>query len=235
VKVIGKGLIASVFQGKDYGKDVIIFASGVSKSRENSLHNFEKERALLIDTLAQNKKLIYFSTCSAGASPRITSPYIAHKLKMEKLVLESSSNIIIRLPQVVGKSRNSSTLVNFFAKKIYRMEPFEIEVNTIRNIIDVDDVRIITEYILEKNEIGEIHDCSLPISFSVLRIVKQLEIILNMKGLYTEKLGDPITYRPSEIIFKAVREGRLEISDSYLYDILLKHYSAFSSWVDDLT
>ncbi|MDB4086019.1 hypothetical protein N9539_06820 [Amylibacter sp.] len=234
MKVIGHGLIASVFRGKDYGKDVIIFASGVSKSRENSFYNFDKERVLLNNTLAQNKKLVYFSTCSAGASPGITSPYIAHKLKMEKLVLESSSNIIIRLPQVVGKSRNSSTLVNFFAKNIYRMEPFEIEVNTVRNIIDIDDVRLITEYILEKNEFGKIHDCSLPISFSVLRIVKQLEIILNIKGLYTEKLGEPATYQPSEIIFKAVRDGRLEVSDSYLYDILSKHYSAFSSWVDDL-
>ena len=223
MKIIGQGLIASVFYNEDYGDDYVIFASGVSKSIENSNSNFDRERVLLNDALAKNKKLVYFSTCSATPGFGIMSPYITHKLEMESLVLKNRSNTILRLPHVVGRSSNSVTLINFFAKKIYRQEPFQ-----------VDDVRRITQYILEKNEIGKIHDCSLPISFSVLEIVRQLEIILSLNSLHSQKLGKLVTYQPSEIIFHAVRDGRLEVSDSYLYDTLSKYYSDFTSWVHDI-
>ena len=100
--IIGNGLIANGFDKYRYNDDVLIFASGVSNSMENNENEFNKEYELLKDSIDIPSKLIYFSTCSIVDDSN-KSPYILHKIKMEKLIRENSNNyLIFRLPIVVG-------------------------------------------------------------------------------------------------------------------------------------
>ena len=59
--IIGNGLIAKSFE--NYNLDCIIFASGVSSSKEKSRDNFLREVNLLKETISNNpdKKIVYFS------------------------------------------------------------------------------------------------------------------------------------------------------------------------------
>jgi len=85
--IIGNGLIASAFNSNlRNNEDVIIFASGVSNSREVRSDEFFRERKLLVDTLALGKYIAYFSTCSVDDPELLNTPYVAHKKEMEALV-----------------------------------------------------------------------------------------------------------------------------------------------------
>ena len=140
VMVIGQGLIARSFYPR-YGKDgsVLIFASGVSNSREQRCSEFDRERILLTNALSSsNGKLVYFSSC--GVESRDSSPYMCHKRHMESLVLGSPEGMVFRLPQVVGRTENPNTLTNYLHARIVRGEQFTVWANAERNLIDIDDV-----------------------------------------------------------------------------------------------
>ena len=60
--IIGNGLISSVFldDSLDYG-NYIIFASGVSNSKETDYEKFEREKKLLFSTIENNyNNFIYY-------------------------------------------------------------------------------------------------------------------------------------------------------------------------------
>ena len=84
--VIGNGMIAKRFAAYTGNDQFIIFASGVSNSRTNDTAAYNREAALLLDTIKHNKDktLVYFSTCSIYDPGEKDSPYVLHKLKMEK-------------------------------------------------------------------------------------------------------------------------------------------------------
>jgi nucleoside-diphosphate-sugar epimerase len=142
--VIGNGMIATAFRNAgDINQDLLVFASGVSNSQEQSSEAFEKERSLLRDSIARfpECKTVYFSSCSVGF---IDSPYYRHKAAMEELVMqEARRHLVCRLPQVVGATRNA-TLVNHVAKRIRSREPVSVFENAYRNLIGIDDVVRIT-------------------------------------------------------------------------------------------
>ena len=62
--IIGNGLIANSFLDSDLN-NIIIFASGVSNSKEENLLEFDREKKLLLRIIYENfnKKIVYFSTC----------------------------------------------------------------------------------------------------------------------------------------------------------------------------
>ena len=64
--VVGNGMIANRFMSYKDDDDVIIFASGVSNSKDIVEENFVREFQLLHQTVKNNadKTLVYFSTCS---------------------------------------------------------------------------------------------------------------------------------------------------------------------------
>ncbi|AZA87213.1 hypothetical protein EG349_10640 [Chryseobacterium shandongense] len=87
--IIGNGIMANALQPYDK-EDVIFFASGVSNSLEKEASEFDRETTLLKSVISRNpdKKLIYFSTCSIYDPTKSESPYVIHKLKVEKLIAE---------------------------------------------------------------------------------------------------------------------------------------------------
>ena len=96
---------------------------------------------------------VYFGTCSV-ADPEVRhTAYVQHKLAMEQMVSAHSRNLILRLPQVAGKTPNPHTLLNFLYGRIARSESFNLWSKARRNIIDVADVTAIAEQLIMVNPI----------------------------------------------------------------------------------
>lgn len=137
--IIGNGLIGSKFrESEDLFEDNIIFTSGVSNSIENDIDDFKREEELILKTINNKFKFIYFSSILVNTSD---SPYYKHKHNMENLIKENTDNyLIIRLPQVIGKGGNKNNIINKFRDSIINGEEILIYMNIYRSIIDVDDV-----------------------------------------------------------------------------------------------
>lgn len=139
--VIGRGLIANAFKKYEHNDSVIIFASGVSNSKETNPEEFLREVNLLSKYFNSKSRLIYFSTCSIDDPSLSRSPYISHKLNMEGLIKENFDNyIIFRLPNVVGHCKNSNTSFNFFKENIQKGIEIKIQKNATRYFIDSEDL-----------------------------------------------------------------------------------------------
>ena len=186
--IVGSGMIAKAF--KEYGNSnkVLIFAKGVSNSLETKKEEFERETALLLETIEKyrDRTLVYFGTCSALDSQNNYNAYIEHKVKMENIIQENCKNyFIFRLPQVVGKA-TSPTLINFLATHIKNGTPFHLWKNSKRNLIDVVDVYKIASYLINngilKNKVTNIASSE---SVNITTIVKKIELLLDKKADYT--------------------------------------------------
>ncbi|CAB4143016.1 hypothetical protein UFOVP450_55 [uncultured Caudovirales phage] len=138
--VIGKGLLARAFRGYAADQEIIIFASGVSNSRETDEQAFLRERSLLGSLNNTKAKLIYFSTTSVLDPSLTQSRYVQHKLQMESYIENHIENyVIFRLPNVVGQSNNPNT---FFNSMRSGLEEGEVVImrEAYRRLIDVDDL-----------------------------------------------------------------------------------------------
>lgn len=184
--IIGNGLIASTFKENfSDSADVLIFASGVSNSQESNQKNFRRERKLLLEAIQEKKLFIYFSTCSLNDESVKNTPYGLHKQSMESIVKLSDRFIIFRLPQVVGESKNPSTLTNYLYRVISQNMRFSLWQYAYRNLIDIDDVTSIAN-ILIKNplNIGSTINIANRLMISMPNLVKIFEIVLNKKAKY---------------------------------------------------
>ena len=140
--IVGRGLLARAFEphfGKD--SDVVVFASGVSNSLETRASEFAREKRLLCRLLEdETKRLVYFGSCGVtAAEPQIT-PYMEHKRAMQSLVLSVPHGLVLRLPQVVAKTKNHHTLTNFLRDHIVSGKHFTVWAHAERNLIDIDDI-----------------------------------------------------------------------------------------------
>jgi|LakMenE18May11ns_1017448.scaffolds.fasta_scaffold9958546_14 nucleoside-diphosphate-sugar epimerase len=179
--IVGNGLIASVFlKNEENYKDYIIFASGVSSSKETKYEEFEREKTLLKNVLKKNNdlKLIYFSTI---LSDKIDNPYYQHKLNIENYIKKNCNNYkIYRIPQILGYSGNNDNLVNYFVNKIKKNEEISLYKNVKRSILDVEDLKNIVDVNIKspKNEILNISSIE---KISVVNLCKKIGDILNIK------------------------------------------------------
>jgi nucleoside-diphosphate-sugar epimerase len=183
--IIGNGMIAKVFSTYANRNDVVIFASGSSNSKTANTGDYERERRLLSSTLAESKdrKLVYFSTCSVTDPSLRETSYVQHKLQMEGLIREKSKNfLILRLSQAVGVSQ-SPTVLNFLHAKIKAGETFELWTKSFRNLIDVEDIFKIADFIIDSGRFNcEVVNVASSRSISVLKLVEQLEKFLGIRA-----------------------------------------------------
>lgn len=158
--IIGNGLLAKAFEIYRDNPSILIYASGVSNSKEYDKKAFEREKELLKQSIEKFGDLIfvYFSTTSIYDQELYTSPYVQHKLEIESIIRYSLKNYyIFRLPEVVGFSQNRNTITNFLYYSIIHKFPFEIWKNACRRIIDVEDIaKIAIKIIGEKQHINKI-------------------------------------------------------------------------------
>ena len=177
--IIGRGLIAKAFEKYSNDDNVIIFSSGVSNSLETRDSEFEREESLLKSNLFLDKKFIYFSTVSV-VDGSLKSPYINHKIKMEKIISDNHNNyLIFRLPIVVGNNANKITFFNSLKDKINNNE--ELKVFSVgRYLIDIDDLsETLPTLIDEQSEKNKTLNICFDNFSSVKEIIERMEFYLN--------------------------------------------------------
>jgi len=227
--IVGSGLVARGF--KDYLNDskVVIFASGVSNSRETRLASYEREERLLKTIIDSHykKTIVYFSTCSVYDNSVNQTSYVQHKLKMEQLIEKNCQKFyIFRLPQIVGKT-SSPTLINHLFDNIYNDENLAINKNSTRNLIGVNEVFLIANHLIKNNfYVNEITNIATPYNDSVIDIVLMIEKILKKKSNY--RLLD-IGEREAIDINKImdIIKNKNIFPEGYTYKILNNFYRAF--------
>jgi nucleoside-diphosphate-sugar epimerase len=188
--IIGSGFIATKF--KKYLKfikknKVIIYAAGISNSLEINKKNFAREIVQFKNFTQKNsKKLIYISTYSVNDNSRNNKLYVKNKIKIEKIIKKNSGEyIVIRLPEIIGKTKNLNTLTNFFYYNIINNKPFKVFKNSHRNLLDIDDAIKNCIKIIRKNKNKNKTINLLNKKFNTpLQIVTNLEKILQKKGIY---------------------------------------------------
>lgn len=153
--IYGNGLIAKSFIKYTKKKKIIFFASGVSNSKETSKSEYKKEIVILKKVLLNkkdNQLFIYFSSCSIFDPSKQNSSYVKHKIKIENIIRKFDNYYIFRLPTVIGRSSNNSTLINNLVHKLNNKKKIKILLGAKRNIIDISDVVKLVDLILMKNK-----------------------------------------------------------------------------------
>lgn len=225
--IVGNGLIANSFSGFKEEQKILIFASGVSNSKETDISQYNRETNLLKNTILNNqdKKIIYFSTTSIYDKELSNQPYCIHKLKMENLIKELSNNFnIFRLPEVVGNN-NKYQIIGFLINKIKNEEPFEIWKNATRHLIGISDVVKISTYIIHKEEFhNKIINISSPIKTPILDLVLYIEHVLNKKAIYSFiNKGDSYDIQTPEMN-TLIKELDLNFDEQYVNSLISTYY-----------
>jgi nucleoside-diphosphate-sugar epimerase len=166
MQIIGDGLIARAFgRFRDDFPDVLLYASGVSRSTEACESEFQREADLLYRTLnrcrADGRRIVYFSTASAhlyGRNPGLgeedgpinpCSAYGRHKAAMEMVIRMSSvDHLILRLSEVVGPGQSSHQLLPSLVEQV-KAGVVTVYRGARRDLIDVDDVALVAVSLLK--------------------------------------------------------------------------------------
>lgn len=221
--IIGRGLLATAFENSSLPEDVLIFASGVSNSKETNPDQFRRELDLLIHTIHGNrdKRLVYFSTASVLDSELSDEPYVLHKLNCEELIrINVPNHLILRVTNVVGNSGNPTTVFNFFVEKIRQQTLFELWVNACRNLVDIEDVVRITSALLDEKHTVTPFLLANPTNHPVSELVASLERKLNKKAHYTTvHKGSCASYNLADTLAFYDKIG-LSFSNDYLNQLI---------------
>ena len=193
--IIGTGLLANAFLNSNLNfDDCIIFASGVSNSLEKNSFEFKRETDLLENTINKNntKTFVYFSTCSINDSTK--KPYTKHKIEIEKKINKTDNYLILRLPNIVGKSLNSNQLTNFIHNNINNDINFDVYENVQRYLIDVEDIPIITRFLLDNSIKNRTIDIVFNNSIFMVDLIKIFEKVLNKQANVVYKNDNSLNY-----------------------------------------
>lgn len=223
--IIGNGLLAHSFSSRyaDRG-DVVVFASGVSNSTETAPAAFAREREMLARAMAaRDATLVYFSSC--GVTSAQETAYIAHKRQMEQLVGSHPQGLILRLPQVVGRSANPNTLTNYLAAEILSGRTLSVWRYADRNLIDIDDIVPIASELIENR--AAYPSCVAIASTHTIRmpdLIDRFEVILGKKvSMEILEKGESLVIDTSISSHIAERLG-IDFGPGYVERLLRKYY-----------
>lgn len=227
--IIGSGLLANAFfPAFGNRQDVCIYAAGVSNSNCDNAKEFAREGHRLEEALRHADfvdAFVYFGTCSVADPGAVDTPYVRHKLAMEYLVRSFPRNLILRLPNVAGRTPNPHTLLNFLYARIARGESFALWGKAKRNVIDIDDVAGIAREMIEDRSARRItRSIANSSNYSLLNIVQAMESVVGKKGVFdvVEK-GHEYPIETSSISH-FVRAAGVEFGADYLTKVLVKYY-----------
>ncbi len=226
--VIGNGMVAQKFESYKKNDAYIIFASGVSNSKNTDAAAYNRELTLLKSTIEKysDKTLVYFSTCSLYDPAETKSPYVLHKREIEKIIQQNVAHYyIFRVSNLVGKSANPNTILNFFYYHMRNRINFDLWSNSTRNLIDTGDMFQITDYILGK-ELYPNHVINIanPASYDVKDIISCLETVLDMKADYISIPKGSHFSIDISLILPIIRELKIPFGASYLPNLITKYY-----------
>ncbi|MBX9597987.1 MAG: NAD-dependent epimerase/dehydratase family protein [Burkholderiales bacterium] len=219
--LIGNGMMARQFAKYQYNNDILIFASGVSNSKETRDSEFERELNLLQRTIAHNseKHFVYFGTSSMYDPMAKHSPYVLHKLDMERYVVENCKSYnIFRISQVIGRA-NNPTLVNFIIENIINDREFDVWERATRNLIALNDVFLIVNYILVNKLLShKIINIANKENISIINFIRIVEQVIGKKAkIRVSHKGYPFDKIDIAEINSVVKELHIHFDDDSYY------------------
>lgn len=226
--VIGNGMIATRFAPYQHEDGFLIYASGVSNSNCFDQKAFNREYDLLRQYALRHpdKILVYFSTCSILDDEQKGIPYVQHKISMENWIQGNVKKFVIfRISNPIGNTNNTHTFFNFFLNQIIKKHPFDIWRFASRNILDIDDMYKICDYILKHeffmNQIVNVANIT---NYSVLDIVEAIEKHYQIKGIYNivNRGNGPLI--PTIEIHPIISQLQIDFSHNYIERILNKYF-----------
>jgi nucleoside-diphosphate-sugar epimerase len=227
--VIGNGMVAKRFESYKKDDQFLIFASGVSNSKNTDPAIFNREIELLQNTIKENKEktLVYFSTCSIYDPEEKNSEYVLHKKNIEDLIQKQQKQFyIFRISNLVGRSDNPNTVLNFFFYHIRHAINFDLWSNATRNLLDIDDMYKIIDYILQKKTFkNDIINIANPVNYSVIEIITALETLMGLRANYIPISKGKDFVIDVSLISPLFTKLNIHFGKTYLTNLLQKYYS----------
>lgn len=229
--IVGNGMLARAFEPYAARGDVLVFASGVSNSRETDPETYAREVQLLEEARARHPAavLVYFSTCSILDHELHNTPYVRHKISQESRVAQHAHFHIFRLPQVVGHSDNPHTLANYFYNHLINHEPITVWSEAERNLIDVADVYRVAAYCIDNRLLANrVVNIAAPYNIRVADVLAILSEVTGCSGGVTLEPG----HQGSRYVIDTAQVkpylDRLGIAfnEHYYFSVLRKYYGA---------
>ncbi len=223
-------MIAKKFASYASNDKFLIFASGVSNSKSSDQSAYAREFDLLVQALEKNKNktIVYFSTCSVYDPSESQSQYVVHKKAIEDHIRKNAASFyIFRVSNVAGSSNNPNTILNFLYYHIANKINFDLWAGSSRNIIDIDDLFSIANYILSSGlYINQTINIANPVNYTVLTIIDTLGKILQQKPNYiTIQKGNDFPIDISQIQ-KIIDHLGIDFNKDYLERLIKKYYSS---------
>ena len=226
--IVGAGMMAKAVESID-NASCLYFCSGVSNSNEVDDLNYEKEVQLIAQFYGTNQKLIYFSSYFVNFDSYLSRKYYRHKLKIEKLIQDNFSNyLIFRLPQVVGFSKNKNTLTNFLYNSILSNSTIEVFKNAKRNVVDIDDVVKVINYVnckhLFKNQVINLVGSK---NYDIEEIISVFEQVTKKVARKKESVNKEPEFEISlsDQIILVYQLLNIKFDDLYLQKLIEKYYT----------
>ena len=232
MNVFGKGFIARNLKKVKIPKRFDIYAAGVSDSNLINKKEYVREINTLKKYLSKRDRksiFVYISSISVLTTGVNKDYYIKNKINIEYIIQKQVPKyLIVRLPQIIGKNNNKKTLTNFIKNNILKQKPFYIWRGSKRNLIDIDDIKIILKrYLNKKPKINNIINIFNPSSILVKDLVILFGKILKkkVKIKIIQKKNKNINYsliNKNSTLPKKFYKG---ISDNdYLKNLIIKYY-----------
>ncbi|MDP2785654.1 MAG: NAD-dependent epimerase/dehydratase family protein [Sulfurimicrobium sp.] len=227
--IIGSGLLAHAFPRAFLQReDVCIYAAGVSNSSCTDAREFVRERQRLGDALRQTMHVdafVYFGTCSVADSEARNTPYVQHKLAMEQMVYTHPRNLILRLPQVAGKTPNPHTLLNFLYARISRSESFNLWSKAKRNIIDVADAAAIAQQLIASSSArNTTFNIANVVNYPMADIVNAMERVVGKRAVYYAVERGSEYLIDTRAIFPVLDKAGVKFGNDYLERVIDRYY-----------
>ncbi len=180
----GSGLIGTALRPFDRS-DATFFAAGISDSTCTDPAEFARETALVNTALESDAgTMVYFSTASAYDPSKADSPYVAHKIAMEKLVARGAESwLCLRISNVVGRGGNPNLFLNYLVQSMRQQRPVRVYSRATRNLIDVADVAELATRLVSTKPKNRVVNIAHPQSLSASRIVQLAEEVLGIQAL----------------------------------------------------
>jgi nucleoside-diphosphate-sugar epimerase len=228
--IVGSGMLARAFSRHlANAADILVYAAGVSNSGCRDNREFAREAERLERHVAADglgRTVVYFSTCSVDDPDARDTVYVGHKVAMEERVRRHPSHLVLRLPQVVGRTPNPHTLLNYLHARIARGERFEIWTGARRNVIDVDDVVGAVVAILGLDDASSARTLNIANSrsYSVHEIVTAVERVTGKRAIFDEVArGAEYTIDITQALPSFAIAG-VRFDDDYLDRVVRKYY-----------
>jgi|GEM_PF-6763260 len=204
----------------------LVIAAGVSDSKNLNPADYQRELLLvercLKESQHKNLPILYISSYSVKDETMIMSPYVRNKLRIERIIIDASSeNRILRITNAVGHRGNPSNVINYLVHAVVSGSSFNVWRNTRRNFVDVEHIAQFVKSLDTNSDpvIELVH----PQTYSLPSILETIERLFNISANYTIVDSKPNHYECNECsdsFFQGINEG----DQLYLTRLLSKYY-----------